>query len=314
MSQSTISSAQKKIPAARVNGSVISQYQLESGVSSLLQPYADVKGKVRLPQEQQYEARKVVLDNLIMRELLYQEACRKGVTPGDEEINTALQKAVEEYGSEREFKAVLLMTGSSPDEYRSQLVKDLAVNKIAAAVVEGKRKSVTAEEARKYYDEHPDEMRGPEARWLVHIMIPLDPYASAEELKKARQGLEKIHSAGSAEFEKNARKQGEDMGYVMRGQLHPILESVVFTTPVGQVSRIVRTEDGLHLVLVKEALKEGEARPFNETVQAELKQKIYEMRSITMLREFTDKLRKKAEIEILDHFVDARLAMEDSEK
>ena len=81
---------------------------------------------------------------------------------------------------------MLVMTGSSPDEFRSQLIKDLTVNKMAAAVVEGKRKPVSAEEARKYYDEHKSEMQGPEVRWLVHIMVPLDQYAAPDEVKKAR--------------------------------------------------------------------------------------------------------------------------------
>jgi peptidyl-prolyl cis-trans isomerase C len=313
MAQSNISSAQKNIPAARVNGVTISQYQLESGVAQLLKPYADVKGKVRVPQEQQYAARKAVLENLIMRELLYQEAGKRGIKATGEEINTATQQVIAEYGAEREFKAMLVMTGSSPDEFRSQLIKDLTVNKMAAAVVEGKRKPVSAEEARKYYDEHKAEMQGPEVRWLVHIMVPLDQYATPDEAKKAREPLEKIRSLRPAEFEKRARTEGEDLGYVMRGQLHPVLDSVVFNTPAGQISRIVKTEEGLHVVLVKEILEAGKVRPFNAAVEKELIEKLYESRSVSMLHEFTKKLHKKAEIEILDHFVDTRLEMEKPE-
>jgi peptidyl-prolyl cis-trans isomerase C len=313
MAQSTISSTQKKIPAARVNDATISQYQVESGVAQLLKPYADVKGKVRVPQEQQYAARRAVLENLIMRELLYQEAGKRGIKATDEEINTATQQAIAEYGSEREFKAMLVMTGSSPDEFRSQLIKDLTVNKMAAAVVEGKRKPVSTEEARKYYDEHKAEMQGPEVRWLVHIMLPLDQYAAPEEVKKAKARLDKIRNQRPAEFEKQARTEGEDLGYVMRGQLHPILDSVVFNTPEGQISRIVKTEEGLHVVLVKEVLEAGKVRPFNAAVEKELREKLYEKRSVEMLQEFTQKLHKKATIEILDQFVEARLDMESTE-
>jgi parvulin-like peptidyl-prolyl isomerase len=310
MAQKTLNSAQKNIPAARVNGVVISQYQVEAGVAQLLKPYADVKGKVRLPQEQQYAARQAVLDNLIMRELLYQEARARGITATEEEINSAMQQAVAEYGSEREFKAMLVMTGSSPDEYRQQLIKDLTVNKMAAAVVEGKRKPVSTEEARKYYDEHQAEMQGPEARWLVHIMVPLEPYAPPEDVKKARARLEQIRCLSPAEFEKRAATEGEDLGYVMRGQLHPILDSVVFSTPAGQISRIVKTEEGLHLILVKEILEAGKIRPFNAAVEKELREKLYEKRSVEILGKFTDGLRKKATIEILDQFVTSRLNME----
>jgi parvulin-like peptidyl-prolyl isomerase len=97
----------------------------------------------------------------------------------------------------------------------------------------------------------------------------------------------------------------------MRGQLHPVLDSVVFNTPAGQISRIVKTEEGLHVMLVKEILEAGKVRPFNAAVEKELIEKLYESRSVSMLQEFTKKLHKKAEIEILDHFVDARLEMEE---
>ena len=73
MTQAPREDAQKRTPAARVNGVVISQHQVEAGLQTILDPYRDTKGKVRLPQEQQYAARKQVIDNLITRELLFQE-------------------------------------------------------------------------------------------------------------------------------------------------------------------------------------------------------------------------------------------------
>ena len=79
MGQNTINPAQKKMPVARVNGVVISEYQVASALQILLEPYKDTKGKVRLPQQEMYAARKHAIDNLVMRELLYQEGCRTGI-------------------------------------------------------------------------------------------------------------------------------------------------------------------------------------------------------------------------------------------
>ena len=56
------------------------------------------------------------------------------------------------------------------------------------------------------------EMQGPEVRWLVHIMVPLDQYATPDEVKKAREPLEKIRSLRPAEFEKRARTRGRRPG------------------------------------------------------------------------------------------------------
>ena len=64
-------------------------------------------------------------------------------------------------------------------------------------------------------------------------------------------------------------------------------------------------------MLVKEILEAGKVRPFNAAVEKELREKLYEKHSVEMLNKFTDGLRKKAAVEILDHFVDTRLEMEE---
>lgn len=316
MAKQTIHPGQKKIPVARVNGVVISDYQVESGLQSLLEPYKDSKGKVRFSQEQQYAARKHVIDNLVMRELLYQEGCRQGIAATDEEIHQVMEHSVQEYETEQHFKAMLAMTGLSPDEYRQQVQRDIIINKLAASLVEGKRKPVTTKDARKYYDEHPEEMMGPEVRKILHVMVPLDRYAPSGEEKRVRKRLEEI-SSSKEEFKKIVSKgsdpesgvKGQELGFVPRGQMHPLLDSIAFRLPEGEISRIIRTEEGLHVLLVKTILEEGKVHPF-DLIKEELKKKIYEMRSVSIVNEFTDKLRKKTTIEILDRIADSKLEQE----
>ncbi len=317
MSSQTIHPSQKKLAAAKVNGVVINQYQVETGLEAVLEPYKDVKGKVRLSQQQRYAARKHVIDNLITRELLYQEGCKKKITATDEEISQVLAKSTEEYETEQQFKAMLVMMGLSPAEYRDQVKRDIIVNKFAASLVEGKRKPVTTKEARKYYDDHPEEMTGAEVRKVLHVFKMLDRYASSQDEQHARQELQQATASKAAVEKIVSRKAvaqsgitGEDLGFVAPGQLHPLLESVAFRLQEGEVSRIVRTEEGLHVVLVKIILEQGKLRPF-DLVEEELKKKIYEMRSVAMLNQCTDKLREKAAIEMFDQVADNKLAQEE---
>ncbi len=316
MPDQPISPQQKKIPVARVNGQPISLYQVESSLQQMLDPYKDTKGKVRLTQPQQYAARKQVIENLIMRELLYQEACRRGIEATDEELQQAHDGTTAEFHSEQHFKAVLLMQGLSPDEFRDQLRRDIIVNRLAASIVEGKRAEITTDDAREYYDEHLDEMKGPEARKVLHIEVPLAEYPSPEEEAGARSRLEPYMESAAA-FEKAfepgaAAKAGikiDDLGYIRRGQFHPLLDSVAFRMQEGVVSRIIKTNEGLHLLLVKKILPEGKAWPF-EFIQEELKKKIYEMKSVTMVNELVEELKKKAVIDIYDRVADSKLEQE----
>ncbi|MCX8045201.1 MAG: SurA N-terminal domain-containing protein, partial [Desulfobacterota bacterium] len=287
MTYHTPSLPQKKIPAARVNGVVISQYEVEAGLATLLEPYRDTKGKIRLMQQDQYAARKHVIETLITRELLYQEGCRRGITAGEEEVQEGLRAAITEQGSEQQFKAMLMAQGLTVDEYRTSVCRDIIINKVAASVVQGKRKPITDKDAREYYNEHADTMQGPELRRVLHLMIPLDRYAPADEEKKARQRLEQIRQEPDVFlgfFGERARKEvgiiAEDFGYINRGsKLHPLLDAIAFRTPEGAVSRVVRTEDGLHLVMVTTVLEEGKRWPF-ELIKEELKKKLYEINSV----------------------------------
>lgn len=318
MAQQTLSPAQKKIPVARVNGVVISQYQVEAGLAVMLEPYKDTKGKVRLMQTEQYAARKHVIENLITRELLYQDGCRRGVQATEVEVQAGLRAAVKEHGSEQQFKAMLMLQGLTLDEYRDSIVRDIIINKVAASVVEGKRRPVSDKDARAYYDSRKAEMKGPELRRVLHVMIPLDRYADPEQERAARSRLERIRENPAA-FRRlfggqAACEEGivvEDFGFISRaGRFHPLLESIAFRSPAGEPSRIIRTEEGLHVVMVAAVLEEGKRWPF-ELIKDELKKKIYEQNSVALLNAHVEKLKRAATIDIYDSIADSKLRQEE---
>lgn len=313
MAQNTINPAQKKIPVARVNGVVISEYEVEAGLQTILEPFKDPKGKVRLSQPEQYGARIQVIDNLVMRELLYQEGCRRAITATAEELQHALDVSMAEQGSEQQFKAMLLMIGLTPAEYTRSVGRDIVINKLAASLVEGKRKPVTTADAKKYYHEHLAEMQGAELRRILHIMIPLDRYASPEDEKKVRRQLEKIgesrDSFNACLNDPRGNIRAENLGFIMRSQFHPLLASLAFRIREGEISRIIRTDEGLHLLLVTAVLEEGKPWPF-DLIEEELKKRLYEMNSVAIVNGFVEELKKKARIEILDRMAASKLEQE----
>jgi len=308
--------SQKKTVVARVNGAVISEYQVASALQTLLDQYTDAKGKLRLPQQEIYAARKHVIDNLVMRELLYQEGCRQGIVATKEEIATVAESSIAEFDSEHQFKAMLVMTGQTPEEFSEQVKKDIIINKTAAAAIAGKKKPVTREEARQYYDEHPEEMQGPEMRRVQQVMRKLDRYAEPAEEKKARIELEKL-AADPVAFAKAVADgtlagtdiKGLDLGFIARGQFHPLLDSVAFRLKEGEISRVIRSEEGLHVLMVKIILEAGKKRPF-DLIAEDLQAKLYELRSVALLNEFTDALRAKADIAVMDSMADNKLDQE----
>lgn len=302
----SIQEKQKNLIIARVNGTPIRAFQVEAGLQTMLDPYRDSKGKVRLTQQEQYGAREYVIENLIKRELLFQEGKSRGISYTDQELDTIMSDAMKEYTSETHFKYVLSMQGLTLEQYREQMTHDIVVNKMAALIVQDKKKDVTKADARKYYDEHPEEMTGPEVRHLLHVMIKVDQYAPEDVLKKARKKMEKVAS-DPAKFTAIVEKgpdsddeiKGLDAGFVVRGTIHPLLDSIVSRLEEGKISRVVKTEEGFHLVMVKKILPADIPRPY-EYVEADLIKKLYEHGSVAILDAEIEKLRAKADIVVMD--------------
>jgi len=210
------------------------------------------------------------------------------------------------FPSEGHFKASLVMSGITLDEYKKQLIYDMTVNKVAARKVESLRKGTTPEEVRAFYEENKGRFVSPEVVEISYIFIRCNQFAPEKEKKDALEKVQKI-SKSREDFAELARKhsqepnasQGGYVGKVRRGELHPYLEIAAFKTPVNQVSEVARTEDGFYLIKVHKKRGGGDLLTFEE-VKEDLKQELDNQRGITILADYVEQLKKKAKIQIVD--------------
>lgn len=125
---------------------------------------------------------------------------------------------------------------------------------------------VTQEDLQKYYDEHRDQYRVPEQVKVSHILIktPLpgpdgkvDEKGVAEAQRRAEDLLKQIKSG--ANFEELAKKYSEDpgsakqggsLGWIGRGQTVPEFEKTAFSLPKGQMSDLIKSSYGFHIIRV----------------------------------------------------------------
>ncbi len=305
----------KNVIIARINDAVITEFDVSCGLELAFEPHRDTKGKVRLMQNEQYELRQAVIDRLITRELLYQEGVRRGTDVSPEEFENALRVSMQEFQSEEHFAAVLALQGQTLEDYKEQLKRDLITNKVAAAVVEGRRREVTDADARAYYDTNRSRMQGPEMRHILLVELALARYAEPADVKAAQTKLEPCTRGPEAFMEvfESKKPKGNmtcrDLGLITRGQYHPLLDSVAFRMKSGQVSRIVRTEENLNVLYIKTVLAEGHIWPFEDVVE-NLRKSIYEMQSVEMINEFVKQLRQSSSVAVYDTATQQRLDME----
>ena len=197
---------------------------------------------------------------------------------------------------------------------RAQWEQQIVDKATVAFILERELKvSLSDEEVKKYYDEHPARFEQPEQVRASHILIGTrDPNTNAEmteEQKKAKRkladDLDKRAKAGE-DFAKLAKEYSDDPGskdnggeYTFpRGQMVPEFEAAAFSLGTNQISDVIATQFGYHIIKLSEKIpaKKIELAKISDDLKEGLKQQ--EMQKL--LPDYFEKLLQKTNLEILD--------------
>lgn len=202
-----------------------------------------------------------VLQSMINEKLIVAQAIEDSVTVSDEEVQQQLentiQQRIQQVGSESKLEELYNMPISKiKREFRDEMRKSLLANKL-----QQQRFGITQisrREVEDFFSTFKDSLGSiPEEVELAHIYIEPKPSAGAKALARARlQDLLDSIKAG-ADFAGLATRhsqdpgsavQGGDLGFVRRGLFVPEFEAVVFSMTEGQLSGVVETKHGMHII------------------------------------------------------------------
>ena len=157
---------------------------------------------------------------------------------------------------------------------------------------------VTADEALAYYEEHKHEFGQPEERRASHILISAPASASASDRAAARAKAEELLAEVRkfpqrfAEFAKQysqdpgSAQTGGDLGFFARNMMTKSFEDVVFRMKPGEISDIVETEHGFHIILLAET-RGGKQASFEE-VKKQVEQDVKKQKAARTFGEMAD--------------------------
>jgi peptidyl-prolyl cis-trans isomerase SurA len=271
---------------ASVNDEAVTLSEVqEEGQPVIRKLFQDFVGPER--EKRLEEAQKRLLDDLIDRRLMYQEAKREGTLPSSTEIQGAIEdlKKNNNVADDAQFRALLKAEGLTLEQVRRSVAERLAIGRLLARQV---RSSIllSEDEMVKYYEAHPEKFqRTPEAQ-IHHLLVAIGPArdeagarARAEEaLAKIRAGA--AFSAAAEEYSDAPAGSGAETLTVHRGDLAPEIEAAAFGLPVGQVSGLIRTAAGWHILKVERVRAEPVA-PYaevRETIREQLFQDKFEVK------------------------------------
>jgi peptidyl-prolyl cis-trans isomerase D len=227
--------------------------------------------------------------------VLKQDDLRKGLHPTDEELKAFYDSHKTTYAN------------SIPEKRKVKYA--LIDNAKAAADVQ-----VTAEDLRNYYDQHRDQYRVPEQVKVSHILIktPLpgpdgkvDDKGVAEAQRRAEDLLKQLKSGAKLEDlaqkyseDPGSAKQGGSLGWIGKGQTVPEFEKTAFSLPKGQISDLVKSSYGFHIIRVDDK-QEAHTKTLDE-VKAEIEPVLKHQKAQQISQQKADALLKQARAQGLD--------------
>ena len=291
--------------AAVVNGDPVMLSELQERTGGEWRRVQSMKpGEAR--DQARARALQAALDQMVAERLLEAEAKELGVEAADAQVDAAVEDIKRKnHLDDEQLDRALAEQGLDRPAFRRQLRRDIEAFRILEMKVKTRIK-VTDEDVRSWYQAHPKEFAGDERVRLRHIFVPVPAGASAAEEAGVRaQGeliLERLR--GGEDFAAVARQaskgpsaaEGGELGFVKRGAIQPELEKAAFALEVGQVSALVRTKAGYHLLKAEER-KSGGPLPFDEVKDA-IRDRLSSERVETYRAQYLAELRKEAVVEV----------------
>ncbi|MDB5997485.1 MAG: PpiC-type peptidyl-prolyl cis-trans isomerase [Pseudomonas sp.] len=244
--------------AARVNGEEISEYRLERYFAEYLEDQGRAVGSIRNPKAYK-QLRQKALDALIDRELLWQEAVKRGVVISDAAVQRQVDQTRQAIGGNDVFARRLEDAGFDEAGFIEYTRRELAAQQVFAELTQVPEPD--EQQVRAFFDEHRAEMSRPEEVQARHILVKVPQEADAATVEAARLRLVEmqVKISQGADFASVARSgsedasanEGGDLGYFPRGRMVPEFEAAAFALAPGKVSEPVRSPFGWHLIYVQ---------------------------------------------------------------
>jgi peptidyl-prolyl cis-trans isomerase SurA len=257
-----------------------------------------------------------ILNELIGNEILLAHASRAGITVSEAEVDKRVAELRSPY-AEEEFRRRLDEQGLDDNRFRLEVRQSLVLSKLVNKEITS-RLAVTDEEIASYYEQNKAAFHVPERQYhLALIQVTPERQPQVRNLKNddaqtpagAERKVKALYArvlAGedfatvAQEYSEDPRTAsgGGDMGFVPESALegNPPIRQAVRALKPGEVTGILRTENGYHILKLIEIVEPGERLVSDPQVQAAIRRNLLNEKEQLLKTAYLEKLRNKAKV------------------
>jgi peptidyl-prolyl cis-trans isomerase C len=300
--------AAKPVPAqlpdvvARVNGENVSKAEFDRAIVAI-----ETRNGGPVPPAQRDRILRGVLDQVVAYKILMQEAKARKVIVPESELDARMKEITSQFPNEEALKQTLASRKTTLEQVRQDVKQDMTVQKMIDDEITPKI-AVKPEQVTDFYAKNPDQFKQPERVHASHILItvPKDADAAAKTqartkaadvLKEVKAGKDFAALAKQYSQDPGSAPNGGDLGFFQAGQMVGPFNDVAFKLTPGQVSDLVETEFGFHIIKVAEK-QPARTIPLEE-VRPKLVEYLERQNRDEQTNVFVNGLKSKGKIEIL---------------
>ena len=277
---------------------------------------ADVEEKLKSMQKE-------LLQQMVEEKLLRQEAKKQNVVISKQDIQKGIDDVKKRFSPDndyKEYKDELAKQGYTEKGFENDIKEQLMVMKLIEKEVKEKVQPPTEDEIKKYYEDHKADMKQEDQVKARHILVRVDDKADLKTqtaaLKKIQEAQDKIKkgadfAATAKEYSEDpgSKDNGGDLGFFTKETMVPEFSKAAFALKVGQVSDVVKTPFGYHLIKVEDTKPAKQLTLDDEVplgngktvkVKEYLQNIVFQDKMEKKFEEWIKDLKSKAKIEIND--------------
>jgi len=239
-----------------VNGQELPQSAIDFELGRLVRFYAQ-----HIPEEQIRQQMDVLRerakDQAIGAKLLLDEADQLNIAVSDDELKERLDMLTKQAGGDERLAEMLKKQNTSLAEFTDQIRRGRRMDRLVEKITSGVREP-TEKEIKEHFEAHGEEYSTSEQAQAQHILVrpendsadaKLAAIAKVNDLRKKLQEGADFGDLAAAYSECPSGKQaGGSLGWFGRGAMVPEFDQAVFSMKDGDVSDIIETQFGFHLI------------------------------------------------------------------